>query len=61
VKAEASYLTTSQPGLFEPNPDSGGNGSCVIVWSKTLSATTTNAFANLTQFMLTPELWYFTK
>jgi peptide/nickel transport system substrate-binding protein len=60
VKAEASFLTTNQPGLFQPNPDAGGNGSCVIVWSKTLSGSE-NSFANLTQFLLTPEFWYFTK
>jgi peptide/nickel transport system substrate-binding protein len=60
VKNEASYLTTQQPGLFLPNPDAGGNGSCVIVWKKTLSGQP-NSFANLTQFYLTPEFWYFTK
>lgn len=60
VKAEASYLTAQQPGLFQPNPDAGGNGSCVIVWSKKLSGSE-NSFANLTQFLLTPEFWYFTK
>jgi peptide/nickel transport system substrate-binding protein len=60
VKTEASYLTTQQPGLFLPNPDAGGNGSCLIVWKKTLSGEP-NSFANLTQFYLTPEFWYFTK
>jgi peptide/nickel transport system substrate-binding protein len=60
VKAEASFLTTNQPGLFQPNPDAGGNGSCVIVWSKSMSGST-DSFANLTQFLLTPEFWYFTK
>jgi peptide/nickel transport system substrate-binding protein len=59
VKAEASYLTQQQPGLFQPLPDSGGNGSCVIVWSKDLSGPPAS-FANLTQFYLTPEFWFFT-
>jgi peptide/nickel transport system substrate-binding protein len=60
VTAEASYLTAQQPGLFEPNPDAGGNGSCIIVWSKDLSGTPAS-FENLTQFDLTPEFWFFTK
>jgi peptide/nickel transport system substrate-binding protein len=60
VKAEASYLTLQQPGLFQPNPDAGGNGSCVIVWTKSLSGTPAS-FANLTQFDMTPEFWFFTK
>jgi peptide/nickel transport system substrate-binding protein len=60
VTAEASYLTTQQPGLFQPNPDAGGNGSCIIVWSKDLSGTPAS-FENLTQFYLTPEFWFFTK
>jgi peptide/nickel transport system substrate-binding protein len=59
VKAEASYLTEQQPGLFQPLPDSGGNGSCIIVWSKDLSGPQAS-FANLTQFYLTPEFWFFT-
>jgi peptide/nickel transport system substrate-binding protein len=60
VVNEASYLTTQQPGLFQPNPDAGGNGSCVIVWSKGLSGTQ-DSFENMTQFDLTPEFWFFTK
>jgi peptide/nickel transport system substrate-binding protein len=58
VKAEAAYLTTQQPGLFQPNPSSP-NGA-VAVWKNTLSGPP-NSFANLTQFYLTPEFWYFTK
>jgi peptide/nickel transport system substrate-binding protein len=53
VKAEASYLTESQPGLFQPNGDS------VVVWKKSLSGSPAS-FANLTQSELTPEYWYFT-
>ncbi len=60
VKTEASYLTQQQPGLFLPNPGSGGNGSCVMVWKKTLSGQP-DSFGVLTQFYLTPEYWYFTK
>jgi peptide/nickel transport system substrate-binding protein len=59
VKAEASYLTMQQPGLFQPNPDAGMNASCVIVYTKGLSGQPT-AFEDLTQFLLTPEFWYFT-
>jgi peptide/nickel transport system substrate-binding protein len=53
VKAEASYLTESQPGLFQPNSDT------VVVWKKTISGPPPS-FANLTQSELTPEYWYFT-
>jgi peptide/nickel transport system substrate-binding protein len=53
VKAEASYLTESQPGLFQPNSDT------VVVWKKTISGAPPS-FANLTQSELTPEYWYFT-
>jgi peptide/nickel transport system substrate-binding protein len=54
VKNEASYLTENQPGLFQPNADN------VSVWKKTLSGPP-NSFANLTQYGLTPEFWYWTK
>jgi peptide/nickel transport system substrate-binding protein len=54
VKAELQYLTTQQPGLFQPNPDQ------VLVWKKTISGPP-DSFANMTQFYITPELWYFTK
>jgi peptide/nickel transport system substrate-binding protein len=54
VKAEAAYLTAQQPGLFQPNAD------VVFAWKKTLSGPP-GAFANLTQYYLTPESWYLTK
>jgi peptide/nickel transport system substrate-binding protein len=57
VKAEASYLTQQQPGLFQPNP--GSPNAAVVVYSKTLSGPPAS-FENLTQDYLTPELWYFT-
>jgi peptide/nickel transport system substrate-binding protein len=58
VKAEASYLTQQQPGLFQPNPVSPNAG--VVVYKKTLSGPPA-AFENMTQDYITPELWYFTK
>ena len=54
VKAESSFLTQNQPGLFQPNPD------FVAVWTNTLSGPPAS-FANMTQYYLTPEFWYFTK
>ena len=53
VKAEASYLTENQPGLFQPLPD------MVAVWKKNLSGPPAS-FAALTQAYLSPEYWYFT-
>ena len=53
VKAEASYLTENQPGLFQPLPD------MVVVWKKNLSGPPAS-FAALTQAYLSPEYWYFT-
>ena len=53
VKAEASFLTADQPGLFQPNPDN------IAVWKNNLSGPPAS-FANLTQLSLTPEYWYFT-
>jgi peptide/nickel transport system substrate-binding protein len=53
VKAEASFLTANQPGLFQPNAD------WIAVWKKNLSGTP-DSFADLTQAYLTPEYWYFT-
>jgi peptide/nickel transport system substrate-binding protein len=54
VKNEAAYLTAQQPGLFQPNPD------FVAAWRKTLSGPP-DSFATMTQYYITPELWYFTK
>jgi peptide/nickel transport system substrate-binding protein len=59
VKAEASYLTQQQPGLFQPNPDQG-MATGVMIWSKTLSGEPAS-FESLTQYQLNPEFWYFTK
>ncbi len=54
VKAEASYLTQQQPGLFEPNPD------LIICWKKTVSGTPAS-FETLTQYNFNPEFWYVKK
>jgi peptide/nickel transport system substrate-binding protein len=54
VTAEASFLTTQQPGLFQANPD------LVMVWKRTLSGPPAY-FESLTQYQLNPEFWYFTK
>ena len=53
VKAEASFLTADQPGLFQPDSDQ------IAVWKDTVSGSP-DSFADLTQFHLTPEYWYFT-
>jgi len=53
VKAEAEFLTTDQPSMFEPNED------YTWAWKTTLSSTKTEAWANLTQYYTTPEYWYF--
>jgi peptide/nickel transport system substrate-binding protein len=52
VRAEAAYLTTSQPSLFEPNPD------YTWAWKTTVSASQPQAWENLTQYYATPEYWY---
>jgi peptide/nickel transport system substrate-binding protein len=53
VKAEASFLTTDQPSLFEPNEDR------VWAWKTTLSAQNSQAWESLTQLYANPEYWYF--
>jgi peptide/nickel transport system substrate-binding protein len=53
VKAEASFLTADQPGLFQPHAD------WIAIWKTNLSGPPAS-FANMTQFNLTPEYWYFT-
>ena len=54
VKAEANYITTQVPSLFQPLVDN------VIVWKKTISGPPFS-FESLTQYQLQPESWYFTK
>jgi peptide/nickel transport system substrate-binding protein len=54
VTAEAAYLTAQQSALFQPNAD------VVVAWKKSLSGPP-DSFANLSQYYLTPESWYFTR
>jgi peptide/nickel transport system substrate-binding protein len=54
VKNEASFLTSNQPVIFQPNPD--------LVWAwKTDVSGEPASFENLTQYYATPEYWYLTK
>jgi peptide/nickel transport system substrate-binding protein len=53
VRAEAQFLTTDQPTLFEPNPD------YTWAWKTSLSAQTPEAWESLTQYQANPEFWYF--
>jgi peptide/nickel transport system substrate-binding protein len=55
VTSELSYLDTNEPVLWQPLRDH------VYVWKKNISATTPQAFENLTQYDPTPEFWYLTK
>jgi peptide/nickel transport system substrate-binding protein len=52
VKAEAAYLTTAQPTLFEPNNDR------VWVWKSNISTSRPEAIETLTQYYANPEFWY---
>jgi peptide/nickel transport system substrate-binding protein len=54
VRAEAAYLTTSQPTMFEPNND------YTWAWKTNIASTKPEAFENLTQYYSTPEYWYLT-
>jgi peptide/nickel transport system substrate-binding protein len=60
VTSEAAYLTTQQPGLFQPNPDSAFGTSAIVVWQKTISGTPAS-FESLTQAQWNPEYWFITK
>ena len=53
VTNEAAYLTTQQPGLFQPNPDSAFGTSAIVVWQKTISGTP-ESFESLTQASVEP-------
>jgi peptide/nickel transport system substrate-binding protein len=59
VTAEASYLTTQQPGLFQPLPDNAFGTSAIVVWQKDISGEP-NSFATLTQPQWNPEYWFLT-
>src|SRR5579863_4237774 len=55
VTNELSFLDTNVPVLWQPLRDH------VYVWKTNISATTPQAFENLTQYDPTPEFWYTTK
>ena len=59
VTSEASYLTTQQPGLFQPLPDNAFGTAAILVWQKTVSGNP-NSFATLTQPQWNPEYWFLT-
>jgi peptide/nickel transport system substrate-binding protein len=60
VSSEAAYLTTQQPGLFQPLPDDAFGTAAIVAWSKSLSGTP-GSFEGLTQPVWNPEYWFFTK
>jgi peptide/nickel transport system substrate-binding protein len=60
VKNEVAYVTTVQPVMFQPNPDWNGNDAGIMAISKQISGPPAY-FADYSQYMLTPEFWYFTK
>jgi peptide/nickel transport system substrate-binding protein len=60
VTAEAQYLTTQQPSLFQPNPDGGFGTASIVAWSKSVSGTP-QSFEGLTQDTWNPEYWFLTK
>ena len=55
VTDELSFFATNLPVLWQPLRDH------VYVWKTNVSATTPQAFENLTQYDPTPEFWYLTK
>jgi peptide/nickel transport system substrate-binding protein len=55
VTAEASFFTTNLPVLWQPVLD------YTWAWKTNVSATTPEAFENLTQYDNTPQFWYLTK
>jgi peptide/nickel transport system substrate-binding protein len=59
VTAEAEYLTTAQPNLFQPNQDDALGTAGVLVWDKSLSGPQIS-FEALTQANWTPEFWFLT-
>jgi peptide/nickel transport system substrate-binding protein len=60
VTSEAAYLTTQQPGLFQPEPDGAMGSSAILVWKKNVSGDP-KSFESLTQAYWNPEYWFFTK
>ena len=52
LSKELAEVTTLQPALFEPLPDT------IIAWKNTLSGPT-DSFSSMTQYSINPEMWYF--
>jgi len=59
VTNEAAYLTTQQPGLFQPLPDNAFGTAGILVWKKDISGNP-NSFETLTQPQWNPEYWFLT-
>lgn len=59
VTSEAEYLTTQQPGLFQPLADDAFGTAAILVWKKTISGNP-NSFETLTQPQWNPEYWFLT-
>jgi peptide/nickel transport system substrate-binding protein len=55
VTNELAFFATNLPVMWQPLRDH------VYAWKTNVSATTPNAFENLTQYTVTPEFWYLTK
>ncbi|HKE66087.1 MAG TPA: ABC transporter substrate-binding protein [Micromonosporaceae bacterium] len=51
VQKEAAYVTQQLPGIFQPNPD------LIWAWKNTISGPP-DGFANMTQYVITPEMWF---
>jgi hypothetical protein len=60
VTAEAQYLTTQQPSLFQPSPDDALGTAGIVVWKKDLSGPPATIQA-LSQASYNPNQWFFTK
>ena len=55
VSAELSFFETNLPVLWQPSRDH------IYAWKTSISASSPDAFENLTQYDSTPEMWYITK
>lgn len=55
VTNELSFMATNLPVMWQPLRDH------TYTWKTNVSATTPQAFENLTQYTVTPEFWYLTK
>jgi peptide/nickel transport system substrate-binding protein len=60
VTAEAEYLTTQQPSLFQPGPDDALGTAGIVVWKKSVSGPA-QSIQGLSQASYNPADWFFTK